>query len=240
MATERHRDRKLVELFIKTYKHGQYAGDVHWKNHSRYKDVELIAKDASGKLLAVEHTILENFPDVWRKEDFFKRATKSLQDDVTLRVPGRVIWLYIPAEAFDTANPWRWDHVDQALILWAKTSLSTLPVGCSEHAIPITSSQFKFKALVIEHSDNPGAVIVKGLLPIGVIPSLEKVHNNKVPKLLRSESHKRILLIELHGKMMGMPDFPLKVAALRYLTLRRLSLTSNFLSGRLQSFQYSE
>lgn len=200
----------MVDLFLRTYKQGQYAAHrLKWITHSRCKDVELIAENATGDRLAVEHTLLESFPGVSRKEKSIKAASRKLREDVSLRVPERVIWVFLPAEAFDCSQPWLWTELDSALDCWARTSLAALPAGDSTHAIPVpvksgVPQTLEIKTTVSETPGHPGAVVVRGLLPKDVgplLPALERAICKKLPKLLQSVADKRVLLLELHGML---------------------------------------
>jgi hypothetical protein len=211
LSTEKQRDRQLVDLFLQTYKQGQYAAHPpKWITHSQRKDVEVIAESATGERLAVEHTLLESFPRVWEKERSIKAASRKLREDASLRVPERIIWVFLPAEAFDRSQPWLWTGLDAALACWARTSFAALPAGDSTHRIEIplpsgASRPLEIKTNVHEAPGNLlGAVFVHGDPPKNlkpVLPALKKAMREKVPKLLKSEAEKRVLLLELHGML---------------------------------------
>jgi hypothetical protein len=211
LSTEKQRDRQLVDLFLQTYKQGQYAAHPRkWITHSQRKDVEVIAEGATGERLAVEHTLLESFPRVWEKEKFIKVASQKLREDATLRVPERIIWVFLPADALDRSQQWLWTALDAALACWARTSLAALPTGDSTHRIEIplpsgASRPLEINTTVHEARGNLlGAVFVHGDPPKNVkpvLPALEKAMREKVPKLIKSDAEKRVLLLELHGML---------------------------------------
>jgi hypothetical protein len=212
-STKSKRDHRLAELFLKSYKQGQYTACIKWINHSQYKDVEVVGESAAGERLAVEHTLIVNFPDVLRKENFIKTASRTILGDVSLRVPRHIIDVLLPAEALDPSQPWRLTDLDTALACWARASLAALPTGNSTHVIPISaqsgaSQSLEIMTVVTEAPEGPGAVFVHGLLPMDfepVLPALKKAIQGKAPKLLKRVAEKRagkgVLLLEIHGNV---------------------------------------
>jgi hypothetical protein len=212
-STEEKRDHRLADLFLKSYKQGQYTARIKWCNHSQHEDVEVVGESAAGELLAVEHTLIVNFPGVLEKEIFIKAASGTLLEDVSLRVPRRTIDVLLPAEAFDRSQPWLWTDLDTALACWARVSFATLPSGNSTHVIPIplrsgTSQSLEIRTAVGEAPGGPGTILVHGLLPKDsepVLQALGKAIRERVPKLLKSVNEKRadkgVLLLELHGML---------------------------------------
>ena len=217
-STEKERDHRLADLFLKSYKQGEYTARIEWMNHSQYKDVEVVGWSAAGEGLAVEHTLIENFPAVLQKEKFIKTASGSLLENVSLRVPGRTIDVLLPAEAFESSQPWLWADLAAALACWARVSLAALPTGNSTHVIPISvrsgaSQSLEIRTVVSEVHGGPGTILVHGLLPKDsepVLPALKNAIRKKVPKLLKSVAEKRadkgVLLLEVHG-MWSRPEW---------------------------------
>ena len=207
--TQKLRDHRLVDLFLRTYRKGHYSVHLEWIKNSLSKDVEVVGENALGERLAVEHTLIENFSGALEKEQFIKLASQKLLDDASLRVPGRIISLLLPAEAFDRSQRWRWEQLGEAVAYWARSSLSALPTGYSKHNIPMSirsglSQSLEVGIIVREAPDSPGMVLVNGLLPAEaelVLPSLKRAIENKAPKLLLSTAEKKVLLLELHGRL---------------------------------------
>lgn len=210
------RDLRLVDLLLRNYEGGYYANSVKPITQRQTKDVEVIATSATGERLAVEHTLLENFPQVWAKEERIQKATAQLRKDSSLRIPERSIWIFLPAEAFDTSQPWTWHDLDEALADWARSSLASVPVGYSIHQINVPtqsgiSKSLEIKTAVSKSPGSPGAVLVHGLFPEDgqaacyLLAELERAVKNKLPKLLKTVSDKRadkaVLLLELHGAL---------------------------------------
>ena len=214
------RDLELVCLFLRSYKQGHYAHSVEWITESRFKDVDAIGTSAKGERLAVEHTLLPNFPNVWKKEEHIKEASAQLGNDASLRIPERGIWVFLPAEAFDV--PQDWTSLGEALTLWARRSFAGLPVGFSTHEIraPGISQSLNIKTTVSETPGSPGTVSVHGLFPEDatptlhdanaegtryLLPELERAIQKKLPKLLKTiadeRAEKTALLLELHGAL---------------------------------------
>ena len=216
-------DFELVCLFLRKYKQGHYAHSVEKITQSQSKDVEAIGRSATGEGLAVEHTLLVNFPNVWRKEKWIKETSEQLRNDASLRIPERSIWVFLPAEAFDTSQPWCWTELGAALTCWARCSFAALPIGCSTHDVTVPASgapqSLNIKTTVSETPGSPGTVSVGGLFPEDatplhdpdaeamryLCPELERTIQNKLPKLLKKvadkQADKAVLLLELNGAL---------------------------------------
>jgi hypothetical protein len=138
--------------------------------------------NSDGEGLAVEHTLIENFPRVGTKEKSIAQVSQTLLDDVSLRVPERIICMWLPAEAFDPSERWRWSDVGAALVRWASSSFSTVPIGNSTQVIevpvkPGVSQSLEIRITASEAPGNPGIVLVHGLLPVDselVLPALKR------------------------------------------------------------------
>jgi hypothetical protein len=76
---------------------------------------------------------------VWGKEKFIEKLVKGSQrllDDCGSRVPGRIIWIWLPAEVCDRPQKWR-RRLGAALVQWASWSLAALPAGYSKECVQV-------------------------------------------------------------------------------------------------------
>ena len=206
VAAEMRRDEQLVRVFLRTYKGGAFGSRMELVTHRKHPDVECVAQNAAGDRLAIEHTLLENFPGIWSKSHGLAEVAHTINHDLSLRVPERVIFLFLPPEAFDPSRRWRWEEITTALTSWCQSSLADLPLDCSMQQICVGSPprELEFEAVVHKKPGSPGVLWVRGGMPVAEAPmvdALKTAAERKVPKLLQSSADMRVLLLEVHGAL---------------------------------------
>ena len=98
-----YREDTFIKLFVSAYENGSWADALHQqpdKIERTKPAVDWLAKRKSdGKILAIEHTIIEPF--VGEKADFasFEAAFLEIERDKSLLVPGRWIQVFVPVGA---------------------------------------------------------------------------------------------------------------------------------------------
>jgi hypothetical protein len=141
------REYMFIQQFISAYENGSWVDAEHTqpdKIDSSNQAVEWFAKRSDGNTLAIEHTIIEPF--VGDKSDFasFSAAFLEIEQDKSLRVPGRGIRVFVPVGSLDN----RRKKAQQATIVrsvfsWIKLNRETLPLGTSQHLCPVTGMSGK-------------------------------------------------------------------------------------------------
>jgi hypothetical protein len=98
MPTKSRRENIFIERFLSAYEDSSWAdAQIEWLDEKIDGAVEALAtRKCDGKILAIEHTIIQPF--VGEKEDFafFEAAFLKIQQDTTLPVPQRWIRMFIP------------------------------------------------------------------------------------------------------------------------------------------------
>ena len=201
MPTACRREHTLIELFLSSYESDSWA-DCHrdWLEKKEDGAVEILATRADGKTLAIEHTLIQPF--IRDKENFayFKRGLLRIEEDKSLIVPGRIIYVNAPAGALQKGDSW--ELAVTTVHEWLKANRLLLPEGNSEHVGPIGDSRkrkvrdLKLQVEVIIVPGYPGAFLIRRYGQENLGQVVEKALQKKLPKLVNTEADKRILLLE--------------------------------------------
>ena len=201
MPTRFRREHILIELFLSSYEHNSWA-HCHrdWLEKKEDGAIEVLATRSDGKTLAIEHTLIEPF--VGDKKDFayFKSSFLRIEENKSLIVPGRIIYVNIPIGALQKG--YSWNPVVTAVHEWVKTKRLSLPAGRSQHTCQIAdmpereAGALNLQVRVVLSSGFAGALIIRryGVGRLGEV--IEKALRKKLPKLVKTAADKRILLLE--------------------------------------------
>ena len=201
MPTECRREHTLIELFLSAYEHNSW---VHcrrdWLEMKEDGAVEVLPTRSDRKTLAIEHTLIQPF--VEDKEDFaYSRSSfLRIEEDKSLIVPERIIYVDFPIGALQQG--YSWNPVVTAVHEWLQANRLSLPEGRSQHPCPIgdirkrKASDLHLQVRVVFSPGFEGAFIIRryGVERLGEV--VEKALKAKLPKLVKTEADKRILLLE--------------------------------------------
>jgi hypothetical protein len=132
------RDIQLVELFLRGLNEDEgesYEICVRPEHVDRSRPaVEAVAKNRLGSLLAIEHTLLQAFEKQRGDDVRFNNVFGQLFSDKNLALPGRRVWILVPACSVPKGV--NWGLVGEKVCKWFKAVRLALPDGWSEQTIP--------------------------------------------------------------------------------------------------------
>jgi hypothetical protein len=192
------RDQKLVSLWLEET--NQVSGTGYavtcWEDRD-VRDrpaVEAIATDSKGRLLAIEHTLVQPF--VREKEDTFRfmTAIEPLDKDPTLVVPGYLIRASVRIGSIPKGIDW--SSLAGLLRQALQQKVAALPEGGS--LVPITALGVALDVVIDKMAlKGEGKFLVSRILPApSLIEVVRTVLERKLPKLTRSQADVRVLLLE--------------------------------------------
>jgi hypothetical protein len=145
MSTRTWREEDFIAPFLSAYEDGTWA-DAETKKPDSLDRVnpavdKLAIRKLDGKVLAIEHTIIEPF--LGDKEDFasFKETFLKIEADRSLAVPGRHIQVFVPVGSLRNQPRKR---VREAIVRsiqdWIRSNRLALCDGMSQHPCAITGT----------------------------------------------------------------------------------------------------
>jgi len=198
------RDQELVALFLRGYneKSGSDYRVRSWADEAERQKpaVEAVCEDTAGRLLAIEHTLVQPF---WgEKEDTqpFRVVFVPLERDVSLRLPDYDIELWPSVGSIPKGI--NWAEVGERVKSWFRENRAVFPEGGSTHPVPGLS--FQLDVYVQKTRQDDGFVFVgRSNMPDTLDRVLEKALADKLPKLVAASVNRRILLLEKDGPSRG-------------------------------------
>jgi hypothetical protein len=194
---------QLIDLFLTVYEERAWAGPLSMKaSPERTIDsgVEMLATRVNdGRKLAIEHTLIEPF--VGEKTDFhnhFKELAQRLKADESLQVPGFALYVYAPLNILPRRANWQ-DIIDD-VAGWLRANRMSFPSDWVLRDCPSSHHpQGKITLQVrLQPLDDPDAtfLIVQRYGEMRVGDAVEKALLRKLPKLVKTDVHARLLLLE--------------------------------------------
>jgi len=204
VPTKQRRENEFIKWFLSAYENHSWGdAKILWLDEITDGAVEALAiRNSDCKTLAIEHTIIEPF--VKEKEDFafFKAAFLKIEKDTALAVPGRWIRVFIPVGTLrgQPKQPAR-EAIIEAVRSWIKTNRLFLADGFSEHPCPIALRGKRPLDVTLYVKvvplPGPGALHVRRQqMESNLGKVIEKALKKKLPKLVRTDAHKRLLILE--------------------------------------------
>ncbi len=197
-------DERLVELFLAWWGEGRFASNPCWlPQHVR--NVEVIASDVAGSKLAIEHTAIHAFENHQREEKWIGQLGAELEGAAELHFPGRRFSIIFNRDVFDDLDEKKRGDYTQALKAWFAKKLPSLSMGIHHLEVPEGLLPGKKSSKVEIEVDG----FLEGLRPVNVCarlpedatkraePQVDKVLNEKLPKLSNSAADRKVLLVEL-------------------------------------------
>jgi integrase len=207
-------DDQLVELFLHAWQNGRFTHRLDWLPQNR-RNVEVIARDAAGVGVAVEHTRIFAFADHQRQEKLLQPVVEAMEGEAGLDLPDRRFDLFFHPHFLEKALLRHRDRVCEALLAWACETLPRLPSPCRRLLrvpVPLPSGktgQVRVEVAVSARAGRIAPVSVTGYLPEDprrLHPVVRKALSDKLPKLVEAEADQRVLLLEV-----PITDGPVKV-----------------------------
>jgi hypothetical protein len=197
-------ERPLIEMFLAGYEQGAWKGaKLNWVEETEENAVEVIATRDDGKTLALEHTLIELFVGEKYDSTIFTEAFEPrIEKNPEFIISGRALNVMIPVGALVGVKDR--DGAGEALLAWMRANHASIPPAESEQTIMMGSVPLKVKF----KSDDSGSSVGYCWLarcdkPGNLDQIVEKAIKRKVPKLVRTQANKRILLFQREHISMG-------------------------------------
>ena len=197
-------ERPLIEMLLVGYEQGAWKdAKRNWVEETEENAVEVIATRDDGKTLALEHTLIELFVGEKYDSTIFTEAFEPrIEKNPEFIISGRALNVMIPVGALVGVKDR--DGAGEALLAWMRANHASIPPGESEQTIMMGSVPLKVKF----KSDDSGSSVGYCWLarcdkPGNLDQIVEKAIKRKVPKLVRTQANKRILLFQREHISMG-------------------------------------
>lgn len=195
------RDRQLAMALVRGF------NQMSWGNYDHFsfpediaghvEAVDVIAIAPSGTRLAVEHTTV--LPFLGEREDTiaFAEVFSQLESDPLFRLPEFGIDVHIPIGVIPrgkSAKELR-RHARETVCSWFLKEAIKFPVGCSRQQVPHLG--FDHTLIIIKEPHRESRVFLfRSGLPDTFGDVVGKAVRDKIPKLSRSDTDKKVLLLE--------------------------------------------
>ena len=189
---------ELIKTLLSAYEDNSWADCTPiWLDKEKDGEPECLATRSDGKTLVIEHTLIQPFLE--DKEDFARSERfQRIEADESLSIPERIINVDVPAGALQKGSSW--DAVVNIVHAWLKVNIASFPQGISQHICPVMgvqkASDLCLQVRVVFSSGDVGKLLVRRYGEIRLGEVVEKALRAKLPKLVRTEASKRILLLE--------------------------------------------
>jgi hypothetical protein len=197
-------------MFLSECENGAWKAAVpDWVEERMDGAVEVVAKRADHKQLAIEHTIVQPFVGEKKDSNIFMQAFGRIEKNADLTLPGRDLTVVIPVAAIPLG--YKWEDVGADLLAWLKANHHLAPKeGESRHIVRVAASSklgplsLEIKLQTTHLPNHPGmTVISRGPMPKNLGEIVEKALTDKLPKLVKTVADKRVLLIEREHISLG-------------------------------------
>jgi hypothetical protein len=194
----RFREYDLIKTFLSAYEDNSWANcTLDWLDKRKDSAPECRAKRPDGKTLVIEHTLIQPFLE--DKEDFARSELfQRIEADKSLIIPGRIIYIDVPAGALQKG--YSWDAVVKIVHAWLKANVASFPEGISRHICPVRgiqkASDLCLQVKVVFSPRSAGVLLVRRYGDTHLGEVVEKALREKLPKLVRTDVDERILLLE--------------------------------------------
>lgn len=205
-------DKRIVELFV-THELSRVRAEpfsvTAWPDQTERtrEAVEAVATGGhSGATIAIEHTLLQDFPGERGDAARLRAAIAPMEQDRGIRLPDAD--LLIVVAPFTIPDGVNWAAIPAAISAYLAPVVQGLPEGWSRHIVPCAG--FTLPLEVERAPQNlpgvPGLVFVARAWPgIPLADSVEIALKRKLPKLVAEDANARILLLERMAIPMGCP-----------------------------------
>ena len=157
--------------------------------------------------LAIEHTLIEPF--VGERDDLaqFWPAFEKIQEDRSLSVPDRITNINVPVGTLKNRKGKAGEVIVDGIHDWLKSNMNLFPDGWSDQtcAVALSGKAPLNVILTVEVISTPefsAFKIARQQVKTDLNKVVEKALSMKLPKLIRAEADKRILMLERqHGNL---------------------------------------
>lgn len=204
MPTKHRRENTFITRFLSAYENYSWVdAQIQWLDQEIDGAIEALATRRSDeKTLAIEHTIIEPF--MGEKEDFafFETAFLKIEKDASLLIPGRWIRVFVPAGILrgQRKQPTR-NAIVESVHNWLKENCSILPYGLTTHhgceaVISGQKVEIPLQAKVVPLRGQGSLWVRRQQVENNLDKVIERALKKKLPKLVGTPAHKRILILE--------------------------------------------
>jgi hypothetical protein len=205
-----HPERPIIKMLLSAYENdGWQSAKLHWPEDTGENAVEVVATKSDGTTLALEHTLIEPF--VGEKYDsvvFTEAFVDKIEKNPDLVIPERTLNVSIPVGALPKGYDWK--EVGEEVLAWLKANHASAPEGVSKHVVMVgASSKKELLPLTVSLRVEclPGmdgyCLLSRDSVPKTLSEVVTKALKNKLPKLVRTEAKRRILLLEREHISLG-------------------------------------
>lgn len=197
-----HPERPIIEMLLSEYENGTWKGaSLEWLEDKERNAVEVVATKGHGETVALEHTLIEKF--VGEKDDnqSLMCAFARIDKNPDLVLPQRDLEVVIEVGALQKG--YDWNAIGEELLVWLKANHEAAPYGNSKHIARLGGKSKKEPlslTISLHCRKTPGiegsCLLLRDSVPQTLDKVIEKALKNKIPKLLRTEADKHILLLE--------------------------------------------
>jgi len=194
-----YNDKDRINFWLRLYNRLEgetYAVESWPDDDSSKKNIDALCRNAAGRTLAVEHTLIEPYSGNKADIDPFLKTLGALEDHPLLKQKGYMIMASQPVGAVPRGV--KWDGLPQLMIPQLAAALPGLPEGL--HTVTVTGPRWSLDLHVSKRRTaphDPGRFFTARIYPGDpgpalMIAALEK----KIPKLAAARADKKILLLE--------------------------------------------
>lgn len=200
------KERSLIEMFLSAYEYGMWKdASLDWVEEKQDAAVEVVATKVDGTTLALEHTLIQPFVDEKFDSERFVRAFGCIHKNPALVIPERELDVIIPVGAIP--NGYLWKEVGNNLLSWLIANHTVAPEGYSVHAVRVGSSKRLTLKIRLQCTRLPGltgrCLVSRDRMPKDLRVNVEKALRRKLPKLVKTEAARRVLLFERDQIIIG-------------------------------------
>jgi len=199
VLTKAYNDKDRIGFWLRLYNRntgGTYSVESWPDDDSSKKNIDALCRDAGGRTLAIEHTLIEPYAGNKADIDPFLKTLGALENHPLLRQPGFMITASQPVGAVPRGI--KWVDQPQQMVPQLAAVLPGLPEG--QRTVTVAGPQWSLDLHVNKMRTaptDPGRFFTARIYrgdpgPELMVAALEK----KVPKLAAATADKRILLLE--------------------------------------------
>ena len=192
-------DKDVVNYWLRLHNRltgGTYQVESWPDDDSSKKNVDALCRDAAGRTLAVEHTLIEPFARHKADTDRFLKTLAVLENDSRLVQPGYLINVSQAIGAIPTGIPWH--EVSGVIALQLAPVLPGLPEGA--RTLTVQGGKWSLDLRVSKMATavgDEGYFLTSRIFPDDPEEELMLVAlGKKIPKLAAAKADKKILLLE--------------------------------------------
>jgi hypothetical protein len=196
------RERPLIEMFLSAYDSDSWKdASRDWVEERQDSAVEVVVTKPDGTRLALEHTIVQPFVGEKFDSEKFMKAFGRIEKSPDLTLPERNLDVIIPVGALPVG--YDWEQIGEELLTWLNANHASAPEGHSKYTVPVGLSSKSGPlplSVGLQVTSLPGTagscLIARDQMPMTLAATVERALETKIPKLIKTQADKRILLFE--------------------------------------------